>query len=240
VAQIYEKDWLKKLTVSQENQVYQVGEFVRGGGFRDTYECASDPTKLLKFDRYEAGKRKVKKRGLLKDIFRSVRAKLGYKKQRLSGNQDELLGWSHIQDVGLADHRAFTHVYGVVQTNQGPALMIEKIDNFVDQDIRSVRDYIRRHGRIKDQELIRALIDYFKILRSHHVSCFADRPENMGIVIDVNGKMYIKCFDVKNYLDHQFIPINKIEYFRKKRIERRLDRHFNMLSSDNVNEGHKI
>jgi len=185
--------------VSQENQVYQVGEFVRGGGFRDTYECASDPTKLLKFDRYEAGERKVKKRGLLKDIFRSVRAKLGYKKQRLSGNQDELLGWSHIQDVGLADHRAFTRVYGVVQTNQGPALMIEKIDNFVDQDIRSVRDYIRRHGRINDQELIRALIDYFKVLRSHHVSCFADRPENMGIVIDVNGKMYMKCFYVKNY-----------------------------------------
>ncbi|WP_063320085.1 YrbL family protein [Pseudovibrio sp. Ad13] len=224
----------------QEDQVFQVGEFIRGGGFRDTYECASDPTKLLKFDRYEAGERKVKSRGFLKDLFRSVRAKLGYKKQRLSGNQDELLGWQHIQDVGLAGHPSFTHVFGMVDTNQGPALMIEKIDNFVDHEIRSVRDYLKHHDRIQDSELIRALIDYFKILRSHHVSCFADRPENMGIVVDQDGKKYIKCFDVKTYLDHQFLPINQIEYFKKRRIERRLDRHFDNLSGKQANGGRKI
>jgi len=228
------------LTVSGQNQIYQVGDFLRGGGFRDTYECASDPTKLLKFDRYGAGNRKVKSRGGIKDLFRSVRAKLGYKKQRLTGNQDELLGWQHIQEVGLAGHHAFTRVHGMVETNLGPALMIEKIDNFAYQEIRSVRDYLSRHGRIQDTELIRALVDYFKILRAHHVSCFADRPENMGIVVDPHGKTYIKCFDVKTYLDHQFLPINKIEYFRKRRIQRRLDRHFSILSGENAAEGARI
>ncbi|WP_108819683.1 YrbL family protein [Pseudovibrio sp. Alg231-02] len=224
----------------QEDQVFQVGEFIRGGGFRDTYECASDPTKLLKFDRYEAGERKVKSRGFLKDLFRSVRAKLGYKKQRLSGNQDELLGWQHIQDVGLDEHQSFAKVYGIVETDRGPALLTEKIDNFWHPEIRSIRDYISRHGRVEDKELIRALIDYFKILRQNHVSCFADRPENMGIVLDAAGNKYIKSFDVKPYLNHQLLPLHKIDYLYKKRIRRRLDRHLDILSGESSGDGHKI
>ncbi|WP_208609148.1 YrbL family protein [Pseudovibrio denitrificans] len=239
--------WLKftkktgsKLTVLQEKQVYQVGDFVRGGGFRDTYECASDTTKLLKFDRYETGKRKVKTRGPLKNLFRAVRAKLGYKKQRLSGNQDELLGWQHIQDIGLEEHRSFAKVYGMVETDRGPALLTEKIENFWHPETRSVRDYISRHGRVDDNELVRALIDYFGILRRHHVSCFADRPENMGIVLDEQGNKYIKSFDVKPYLNNQFLPVHKIDYLSKKRIRRRLDRHLDILSGKNTGGGHKI
>ncbi len=220
--------------------MFQVGEFVRGGGFRDTYECASDPTKLLKFDRYEAGGRKIKSRGFLKDLFRSVRAKAGYRKQRLCGNQDELLGWQHIQDIGLEEHKSFAKVFGIVETDRGPALLTEKIDNFWDPEIRSVRDYISRYGRIEDKELVRALVDYFKVLGKNHVSCFADRPENMGIVLDEAGNMYIKSFDVKPYLNHQLVPLHKIDYLNKKRIKRRLVRHLDLMTGENSGNGHRI
>lgn len=228
------------MSLPQESQVYQVGEFIRGGGFRDTYECATDTTKMLKFDRYEEGTRKVKTRGKLKDLFRKVRARFGYKKQRLRGNEDELQGWQHIRDVGLAQHKSFAQVYGMVETDRGPALLTEKIVNFWHPEIKSVRQYIGRYGRVQDEQLVQALIEYFKVLRTHHVSCFADRPENMGIVLDENGKIYIKCFDVKQYLNHQLLPLHKIEYFSKKRIVRRLDRHLDMLSGENAGDGNKI
>ncbi len=224
-----------KLARTLDQGPYQVGEFVRGGGFRDTFECASDTTKLLKFDRYVAGSRKVKSRGKMKDLFRAMRSRLGYKKQRLSGNQDELLGWQQIQDAGLAEHKAFARVFGMVETDRGPALLTEKVDNFRDDEIRSVKDYITRFGRIEDESLIHALREYFRLLRLHHISCFGDRPENMGIVCEPDGEIYIKCFDVKPYLDHQLIPLHKLEFFRKRRIERRLDRHFDNLSGKREN-----
>ncbi|SDQ20006.1 YrbL family protein [Pseudovibrio sp. Tun.PSC04-5.I4] len=210
-------------------QIYKVGEFVRGGGFRDTYECASEPGKLLKFDRYIDGQRKVKSRGFVKDLFRSLRSKLGYKKQRLTGNQDELLGWLQIEERGLADHRFFAKVYGMVETDRGPALMTEKIDNFWNSEIRSISNYIREHGRIDQADLIKALLDYFKLLGTHNISSFADRPENMGIVVDENGNRYLKCFDVKPYMDHQIIPVHKIGFMHKRRVSRRLNRHLSAL-----------
>ena len=118
--------------------------------------------------------------------------------------------------------------------------MTEKIDNFWHADIRSVQDYISCHGHIKDEELIRALTDYFKILRQHHVSCFADRPENMGIVLDAAGNKYIKSFDVKPYLNHQLVPLYRIGYLNRKRVQRRLDRHLEILSGESASDGHKI
>ena len=204
-----------------EKQKYQVGELIGSGGFRDIYSCASDSSKILKFDRYPDG-RPEKKRSRSVRLFRSFRAMLGYKSNLMSGNREELLGWEHIVKAGLSNERHFTKVFGLVETDRGVALMTEKVENFWNLEARSVKNYLEKHKTINNQKIIRAINAYFEILRKENVSCFADRPENMGIVVDDNGDVYIKCFDVKSYVNKNVNPINNIDYFKKKRSMKRI------------------
>ena len=206
------------------------GQRLSQGGFRVTYISQSDPTKLLKYDIYSKTNRSIKKRGFVKDTFRMLRSKLGYTKKRLSGNQEELLGWQQIQAKGLEDNPYFTKVHGLVETDHGPALLVDKIDNFWNEDIRSISQYLKVHGQVTELKLLEALTHYFVMLSANNIALFADRPENMGILITSSGELYIKCFDVKTYLNHQLIPVHKIPLIRHNRIQRRLRRHFSDIT----------
>ncbi|WP_310618603.1 YrbL family protein [Flexibacterium corallicola] len=218
-----------------DHKVYRVGNYVNKGGFRQSWECADDDTKLLKFD----GKtpRPPRKNRGLKRLRREFRNKLGLGTRHLSGNHDEIMGWRVLEDKGLAGHRYFTKVYGMVETDRGPALMIERITNFWNSDTKTIRQYLRKHKNIQNPELREALTKYFDVLREHKLAAFADRPENIAIVVDENGKLYCKSFDVKPYYNHHLIPIYEIKLFKNIRTQRRLKRHLEILLDKNYAVG---
>jgi hypothetical protein len=119
-------------------------------------------------------------------------------------NAREMAEYERLKKLGAPVHRYGPEMFGIVATDLGPGLCVERLRGVGGGPIANVRTACR--DRIA--EVLAACVG----------------PENIGIV-QRRGTEQVVAFDFKGHRNKEFVPISSyIPYFRRRKVARRFER----------------
>jgi hypothetical protein len=141
-------------------------------------------------------------------------------------NAREMAEYERLKKLGAPVHRYGPEMFGIVATDLGPGLCVERLRGVGGGPIANVRTACR--NRIAEGQPIDDIIAGVRELAAFCIefgvlaACVG--PENIGIV-QRRGTEQVVAFDFKGHRNKEFVPISSyIPYFRRRKVARRFER----------------
>ncbi len=198
---------------------------VGAGRFRRTFIHPSDETKCIKIDRTDSRSKSLSRLEVLRKKFR---------RNDLSGNEREILGYSRLISSGVDYTQYFPAFHGVVDTDLGPGLCVALLRGTDGQLPLTLRQCIRT-GLLQDQKFslyLREEYQKFSEFCERHLIVSASAGFENVAVIQVEGLPKLVSFDLKTITSKQLIPLmDWSATLKKMRIRRRFRGHMTVLDA---------
>jgi hypothetical protein len=175
------------------------------GSFRDCYVHPDDDSRCIKIARLQPSARS----------------------SQSNPNLREMMEYERLLSAGAPVQRYFAEVYGLVETDLGPGLCVERLRGLAGEEpvptvvsaaLKKLQSGLSVSPIKKGiEELMTFCIEY-EILAS------CQELKNIGVV-GRNGAEAVMGYDVKVMPNNEFIPISTYSsYFRRRKVERRFRR----------------
>lgn len=141
-------------------------------------------------------------------------------------NTREMAEYERLKKLGAPVHRYGPEIFGIIATDLGPGLCVERLRGVGGGPVANIRTACR--NRIAEGQPIDDIIAGVRELAAFCVEfqvlaeCAA--PQNIGIV-QRHGTEQVVAFDFKGHRNKEFVPISSyIPYFRRRKVARRFER----------------
>lgn len=141
-------------------------------------------------------------------------------------NTREMVEYERLKKLGAPVHRYGPEIYGVIATDLGPGLCVERLRGVGGGPVPNIRTACR--NRIAEghpiDDILAGVRELAGFCVEFQVLAVCAGPENIGIV-QRHGTEQIVAFDFKGHRNKEFFPISSyIPYFRRRKVARRFER----------------
>ena len=161
------------------------------------------------------------------DDRKCIKVPLKTRPSGLDPNLRELAEYERLLSVGAPVQRFFAQVYGLVETDLGPGLCVERLRGITGEEpVPTVVSAILRRlqGELPLAPILKGLDELVEFCIEYQILGSCQELKNIGVV-GRNGTEAVVGYDVKEIPNKEFIPISTyFSFFRRKKIARRSQR----------------
>ena len=175
------------------------------GSFRDCYVHPEDDGRCIK----------------------TARSQPSARSSQSNPNLREIAEYERLLSAGAPVQRYFAEVYGLVETDLGPGLCVERLRGLAGEEPvpTVVSAALRRlQSGLPVSPIVKGIEELMAFCIEYAVLASCQELNNIGVV-GRNGAEVVMGYDVKVMPNREFIPVSTYSsYFRRRKVERRFRR----------------